>query len=254
MQNPIEELRNKHVEQIAWLIGKGPSLLSVTADMMGPGPIITINQAIRKIATLNLANAIYSMQKDGVCPCSKICSDIGDAFDLCPLGQTRLTHGETLLVHCYHSFCCWPNHEPRYVFCSDDWGLWRETPSVVMALKTAQLFGCKTVVMVAFDGMFCADARIAEDGLSIVGNGSLNYVTRQPAHVNPTLREFDNVLWLSPGQTPTQAWPAFYKSNHVPEPPVTQNKLGYARHTPDIIPPQQNSPQLGGQKKWRGHV
>jgi hypothetical protein len=50
---------------IAYIVGRGPSLLSLTSEDFGPGPVIALNAAIHYVRTLALPNPIWWMWKDG---------------------------------------------------------------------------------------------------------------------------------------------------------------------------------------------
>ena len=58
-------LRGKHVGETAWIVGLGASIKYLDAKHFGPGPIITMNGAIKIIQELGLRNQLYSLQKDG---------------------------------------------------------------------------------------------------------------------------------------------------------------------------------------------
>lgn len=61
----LDELRNTHAGETAWIVGKGPSLRFLRREHFGPGPVIALNDAIITVQKLGLPNPIYSLQKDG---------------------------------------------------------------------------------------------------------------------------------------------------------------------------------------------
>ena len=48
-----------------WIVGKGPSLCNLRAEHIGPGTVLTLNDAIEAVEILNLPNLTYSLQNDG---------------------------------------------------------------------------------------------------------------------------------------------------------------------------------------------
>lgn len=61
----MERLRGIHAGQTAYIVGKGPSLLHLRAKHFGPGPVLTLNDAIFAVLPLRLDNPTYSLQNDG---------------------------------------------------------------------------------------------------------------------------------------------------------------------------------------------
>ncbi len=61
----IAPLKRKHAGTCAYIIGKGPSLMHLRAQDIGPGPVIVLNEAVAIVQQLGLPNPVYSMQKDG---------------------------------------------------------------------------------------------------------------------------------------------------------------------------------------------
>jgi len=153
----MESLRGKHKGETAWIIGKGPSLQYLTADDIGDGPVVTINQSILDVENLGLKNKIYSMQKDGgnkrvkssdnLNPnCPERHNGCGDSCG----GMNRPKHA-TLIVHNLESLYCFDDYSPRYVFELADFGLTQNTCSFVIAIKMGQLFGCTSFNFISFD-------------------------------------------------------------------------------------------------------
>jgi len=61
----ISDFKNKHLGQTAYIVGRGPSILSLGATDIGNGFVIAINQAIAQIDKLNISNTVYSMYSYG---------------------------------------------------------------------------------------------------------------------------------------------------------------------------------------------
>lgn len=159
----MNELRRRHQGETGYIVGRGPSLLNVTAADFGPGPVITLNLAIRNVRALGLPNPIYTMQKDGCmqqdpahrqeagrCP--------GPCGEVEPMVQP--VEPEMLLVAATESRYCFPDYPHRRVFDVEaDFGLAWFTPSAPVAVMIARLFGCPALVMIAHDAYTRGDTR-----------------------------------------------------------------------------------------------
>ena len=153
----MKSLTGKHKGETAWMVGKGPSLQYLTADYIGPGPVITINQAIIAVEDLELPNQVYSMQKDGgslrrgkdVQALTPKCDHSGQCPNQC--GYVVRPKRATLIVHNLESLYCFDDYSPRYVFELADFGLTQNTCSFVIAIKMGQLFGCTSFNFISFD-------------------------------------------------------------------------------------------------------
>lgn len=58
----------QHPGQTAYIVGRGPSLLTLQPGDFGPGPVIALNAAILHVRTLQLPNPLYYQWKDGCVP------------------------------------------------------------------------------------------------------------------------------------------------------------------------------------------
>lgn len=157
----IAVLRDRHRGETAYLIGKGPSLANLCADMIGPGPVITLNQAVLVVQTLGLPNRVYAMQLDGME--TEDPDTIPRPCDTCHLvGWKRPPVVDpypgiaTVFLRHFSSWCLHgrPN---RYVI---DKEFYPEpsTPSVLQAIGLARWMGAGSIVMVAFDHLATGDA------------------------------------------------------------------------------------------------
>ena len=153
----IRALRNAHPGETAYVIGKGPSLLRLREDMLGPGPIIALNHAILHVR--GWRSPLYTMQKDGCVFCGvrhpgKPCND--------PTGRmTAPVSPEILLVSQHESPDCFADYRPRYVFDNEkDFGVPWHNPSSPVAARIAILMGCTKVVFVSHDGYTLGDIRM----------------------------------------------------------------------------------------------
>jgi hypothetical protein len=169
MTLPFRALANRYPGETCYVVGKGPSLLNLNAShFTASGPVITLNEAIRKVRTLHIANepwsrhTLFTMMKDGVYPksCAQPCKYIGEHM-------VAPEAGETLLVSRTTTPFCFMNHAPRYVFDEEaELGVDWTTPSAVIAIKIAELMGCNRLVLLCFDGAVNGDQRFVADGLS----------------------------------------------------------------------------------------
>lgn len=62
----LDDFKNKHVGQRAFVIGKGPSLdtLEVIREQLSTGVVFCLNESIRKFETLDLSVPTYVVQQD----------------------------------------------------------------------------------------------------------------------------------------------------------------------------------------------
>jgi hypothetical protein len=161
---PITDLVGAHNGETAYIIGKGPSLLRLTATMLGPGPIIALNQALRHVRGFRAP--IYSMQKDG-------CGLDGSRHS----GRPCLNEGgdmvqpvppEILLVSARESPDCFADYSPRFMFDVErDFAVPWDTPSAPIAVGIALLMGCARIVFVSHDAYANADTRaVVDDGVA----------------------------------------------------------------------------------------
>lgn len=195
-------LAYRHFGEDCWIIGKGQSLSRLREDHIGPGPVITLNQAIIKIESLSLPNKIYSMQKDGgtrrVFPSPRlipICKARGYCQYIPCDGVVEPRHTTTLLLHKLESLYCFPYHQPRYVFSMKDIGLTENQFSMVCAIKIARLMGCMHLNLVSFDSCTTGDC-----GEYIHGKGLIRenpgYML-QAERVAPFLKGISHT-WITP--------------------------------------------------------
>jgi len=169
----MESLRGKHKGETAWIIGKGPSLQYLTADDIGDGPVVTINQSILDVENLGLKNKIYSMQKDGgnkrvkssdnLNPnCPERHNGCGDSCG----GMNRPKHA-TLLVHDLESKYCFSDYSPRHVISWSDFGLNGNSFSLAMAVETVRAMGCTAIRFLCFDSFMVGDHRTYVPGKGV---------------------------------------------------------------------------------------
>ena len=140
-------LKEKYKDETGHIVAKGPSILTLTAKDFGPGPVVTLNQAIHVIEPLNLSNDTYSLQQDGCRPwkgrprpCPYECDKNY------PPQKAALVLSQKLSPDCH------PTYPNRYVFNPRNdlrmaWG----HCSAVMAVGIVQFFGAREVKLYGFD-------------------------------------------------------------------------------------------------------
>lgn len=142
MTEPIKTLLNAHRGETAYIVAKGPSLEHLTANLLGPGPVIAIHEALAKVESLDIPNRIYALQKDE--------------------GTVAPTRA-ALIVHDHDdpgSKDFMPDYEPRYIFNNPtDFMLPWNAISGITAVALAVYMGCRKIVMVSFDGYTRAENR-----------------------------------------------------------------------------------------------
>ncbi len=164
----ISKLKGKHAGSCAYVVGKGPSLMHLRAQDIGPGPVIVLNEAISIVQQLGLPNPIYSMQKDGCMtedpftiprPCGT-CEQFGwkRAPLIDPLPGIAVVFAQHLSSWCLHDR---PN---RYVFTDEELGYGQNplTMSVLESIPFAAHLGATSIVMVSFDHLTHDETNYAE--------------------------------------------------------------------------------------------
>jgi hypothetical protein len=123
----VEQLTGRHFGDTAYIVGRGPSLLRLTPEEFGPGPVIAINYAIVQIRRLRLSNPLYTMQQDAC--------------------LVEPVPPEILLLSRHLSAGCWTDYPDRYLFSI----LGKSSMSAPCAVRIALLMGAAAVVMLAHD-------------------------------------------------------------------------------------------------------
>lgn len=155
MSASILSLKDRYVGQTLYIVGKGPSLAYLTGSHFGPGPVITINEAIEVVQKFNLVNDVYSMQKDG-CDgwnVGNTCKDVCEMhIPMVKPSDERIT---VVLQRPGYSQDCLPDYPNKlYMTPTEDLeGV--EHPSemsVVLCVEIGrQVMGCSQVILLCFD-------------------------------------------------------------------------------------------------------
>jgi hypothetical protein len=156
---------NKYIGKDIYIIGKGPSLHNLKKEMIGPGIVITLNDAIQKIEELGLPNPVYSMQKDGMG--GYIDFSTNEWYNNPPLPEVQVCDDcskhsimpkkSILLVHKHESINCSPNYWPRMIFDNLEMGLLWHDFAALSAIRIGEIMGCKKFYFVSFDAITKGD-------------------------------------------------------------------------------------------------
>jgi hypothetical protein len=187
----MNSLKDIHLNQPVYIVGKGPSLHHLDRSMIGPGVIITINDAINKIEELQLPNVTYSMQKDGL---------RGQLIPHDCRQHTIMPKRSTLLVHKHESLLCYPDYTPRIVFDNLELGLRVHDFSALSAIRLAQLMGCNKFYFVSFDACTRKDGGQYQVEKRPIPIGSY---FRQCEKMKPYLKDLD-YEWITPEAKPVR--------------------------------------------------
>jgi hypothetical protein len=177
----MERLKNKYTGQTCYIVGKGISSQYLTKEHFGDGVIITLNNAIHKVESLNLPNDTYSMQKDGhgygtrVCPCIKDKSNLENCFMTYP-------QSATLLIHELEGSDCMKEYTPRIVFNNNTLGLHWSNVSAITAMKIAEVMGCSSLKLLCFDSVTHGDSQYYIHGKGIASGP--NYMVQVQNTIN----------------------------------------------------------------------
>lgn len=131
----LTNLKNIHNGQPIYIVGKGGSLNNINQNQIAKnGVIITLNEAITKIESLNLPNKIYSLQKD---------------IYTTPVKQTT-----TLLLHTHESIPLHQGGLPEHLkFDNLELGLDVISFSALTAIQIGKLMGGAKFYLVSFDSV-----------------------------------------------------------------------------------------------------
>jgi len=181
MKESIEFMRNRHVDQAVWIVGKGPSLQYLNAGYFGNGPIITINEAILSVQDLPLANTMYAMNKDG-------CRNEAKGHT-CPMVEPWWDVNMILQAPGFSEHC-FPNHPNRlWINPVDDLGFDLPTVlSVRMCIAIAKLMGGNEINLISCDSLVNGDMRIF-DGKVVRSSGASGHYSHNISIIKKELED-----------------------------------------------------------------
>lgn len=157
----MKRLKDKHLGETCWIVGKGKSLRNLKRGDIGDGPVIAIYEAIIPVEHLLFPNELYCLEKDGgqlkrepLSPNPEC--DIRDC-DNC-MGVV-LPRRASVLLHDAEARYCFLDYPRRYVFTLEEIGLEKNEFSLVCAIKIAEFMGCKKLMFVSCDAHAIGDNR-----------------------------------------------------------------------------------------------
>ena len=175
----LKYVKNLHLGQTAWIVGKGPSLRFLQAAHFGDGPVMAMNEAIMVVQVLGLPNRLYTMQKDGCSHQPCVCKPQGDAPPLVMLKE-RIT---LFLQRPGYSELCFPKHENAvYIQPEIDMGLPADAMSIRMCAAIARCMGCSEIVFLCCDSLANGDIRKFDfrSGEIMEDSASVHYLPNNP--------------------------------------------------------------------------
>lgn len=129
----IDKLRSKFAGKHCYIVGKGPSLDFLNEKYFEPNcPIITINEAIHKVESLNIPNQIFMMQQD------------------LWLKETCRPKRATVVLF-YRIRGLYKDIEDRYIFMAPEVGAPIACLTASYAICMVRKFKCSKITMVSFD-------------------------------------------------------------------------------------------------------
>jgi len=140
----IGQLANKFVGQPCFIIGKGPSLDELDGRMFHKfpeAPILSVNEAVFKIDSLNLSNPRFLIQHDTSIRCE-------------PDGSIPLLNRKN--GHLY------PSVEPRYIYSTFDLKIQIDLTAIIAMRIATRIFGCEHLYMYCFDAAVNQDINYAK--------------------------------------------------------------------------------------------
>jgi hypothetical protein len=163
-------LKDAHIGQECWIVGKGPSIAFLNESYFGSGPVLTINEAVLKVQELNIPNPIYSMQKDG--------------FQWL---MVRPKDEVTLILQSILSEYWFKDHPKRLVINPmTEWGFAVTEMSIRMCVALAKLMGCERISFVCCDSLTTEDYRMYDVAHETITKRDL---TGFYSHVKPLVLE-----------------------------------------------------------------
>lgn len=156
------------------IVGRGPSLLTLTVKDFPPGPVITLNLAAHAVRELDLPNELYLMQKDGCIPhASRVPVPLGC---ICPnparMVEPRMP--ETVILSAAESPACFPDYPMRMVVdVTRRYRIPWNTMSLPVAVRIAHTMGGTRIRMLAMDAYTKGDGRRVDgtDLVPVAGRG-----------------------------------------------------------------------------------
>ena len=206
----ITDLRNRYYGQTAWIVGRGPSLLKVTKEHFGVGPVIALNESIQNIGSLGLPNKLFNIWRNGDPP--------ADLLTCLPQGTTLLLCDNPVLKD-PPSSTMFTNWLPRNTFeCKRDLGC---SPPATFSMKAAleiavRVMGCTKVNFVSFDSCTTGDARTVLKSSFIRSEYRPGDYDEQCQIIAKRVKEMGiETTWVTPGEKDIVPWTGIAKCGEI---------------------------------------
>jgi hypothetical protein len=168
----LEKVKGKHSGQNVYIVAKGTSLNFLTKELIGEGIVITLNQAIEKVESLNLPNTIYSMQKD------RIVSMISDKNTLLLQTGYSANEGKEIKGLIYEEFA------------TEDLGLAHDAFSAIAAIRLGLWMGCSYFYLISFDSCTNGDLKTFDGSKPYFENAYVSQKHRMKPYLEEIKYEF----------------------------------------------------------------
>lgn len=173
-----DDIKDTHIGQTAYIVGKGPSLNYLTKTMVKEGLVITLNQAIIKVEELELPNSIYSLQKDQF--------------------TVPVKESTTLILHKHESVKTIGKPKLSYLeFDAKEMGFPIDTFSAIIAIKMAEIMGCVKFVFISFDSCTTGDVTTFDTSKPYFPKAYVTQATKMKEYVKNL-----NCEWITPKRKP----------------------------------------------------
>jgi len=179
----LKYVKNMHMGQTAWVVGKGPSLRHLRAEHFGDGPVITMNEAIMSVQALGLPNPLYAMQKDGCAHQPCVCKGRGAEPPLVVLEESTTL----FLQRPGYSELCFAMHKNALCVLPEiDLKLPAHAMSIRMCAAIARLMGCSEIIFMCCDSLANGDIRRVDSwtGQIVQDAACENYLPNNPRLIN----------------------------------------------------------------------
>jgi len=214
----IRDLMDQHYRETAWIVGRGPSLLNITKEHFGPGPVITLNEAIQNIKPLDLPNKLFNLWRNGDPPV--------DLLTYLPEGTTLLLCDNPVLQD-PPSSTMFKDWLPRKIFeCQRDL---KCSPPATFSMKAAleiavYVLGCKAINFISFDSCTGGDYRVVLGNKLVQSKTQPNDYNERCQIITKRVQEMGvKMRWIMPGKKDIISWDGGTKDcSSKPERPITR--------------------------------
>ncbi len=168
----LNSLKNKHIGETCYILGKGESIRNLSEDDLGIGFILALYETIDVVEKLDIKNKIYSLQKDTL---------------------TNPNTNNTIFAHKHESAKIITEVDDRHVvFDNEQLGLQWNSPSITSAINIAKYLGCSNICMVSFDASTNGNVK------NMYGSDKFAPSYRSDLQrIQPLIKDI-NIKWITP--------------------------------------------------------